>query len=200
MQCFPSSLSSCVSWHLFPLSFFFLFPVTRGCDKKSRGWSISMFTGNMWQDLLGCDFVLDLIGEMEDVSNPSSPSQSSGGYPITPERDRNFFLNSAMDPWVTLSFCPKASGPVIQWPISLSSCCAFLIFALQQDSPCSRYPGPYLSTTKPASGVQQCPSRWALAWDCGKHWEDVPQPGNRSRGETRLDVEQRRAPLQNMTV
>ncbi|NXS81259.1 MYO15 protein, partial [Erpornis zantholeuca] len=37
----------------------------RGCDKKTRGWSISMFTGNTWQDLLGCDFVLDLIGEME---------------------------------------------------------------------------------------------------------------------------------------
>ncbi|NXS46667.1 MYO15 protein, partial [Balaeniceps rex] len=37
----------------------------RGCDKKSRGWSISMFTGNTWQDLLGCDFVLDLMGEME---------------------------------------------------------------------------------------------------------------------------------------
>ncbi|NXE12849.1 MYO15 protein, partial [Lophotis ruficrista] len=37
----------------------------RGCDKKSRGWSVSMFTGNTWQDLLGCDFVLDLIGEME---------------------------------------------------------------------------------------------------------------------------------------
>uniref|UniRef100_A0A8C6JL54 Uncharacterized protein n=1 Tax=Melopsittacus undulatus TaxID=13146 RepID=A0A8C6JL54_MELUD len=57
----------------------------RGCDKKSRGWSISMFTGNTWQDLLGCDFVLDLIGEMEE---PSSPSQSSVEYPITPERDR----------------------------------------------------------------------------------------------------------------
>ncbi|NXJ74754.1 MYO15 protein, partial [Trogon melanurus] len=37
----------------------------RGCDKKSRGWSVSMFTGSTWQDLLGCDFVLDLIGEME---------------------------------------------------------------------------------------------------------------------------------------
>ncbi|KFO84810.1 Unconventional myosin-XV, partial [Buceros rhinoceros silvestris] len=36
----------------------------RGCDKP-RGWSVSMFTGNTWQDLLGCDFVLDLIGEME---------------------------------------------------------------------------------------------------------------------------------------
>ncbi|NXR20079.1 MYO15 protein, partial [Cinclus mexicanus] len=37
----------------------------RGCEKKARGWSVSMFTGNTWQDLLGCDFVLDLIGEME---------------------------------------------------------------------------------------------------------------------------------------
>lgn len=122
--------------------FLFLFPVTRGCDKKSRGWSISMFTGNMWQDLLGCDFVLDLIGEMEDVSNPSSTSQSSGGYPITPERDRNFFLNSAMDSWVTLSSCPKASGPIIQWPISVSSCCAFFILFF----PFNRIP--------PAPGIQ----------------------------------------------
>ncbi|NXU88135.1 MYO15 protein, partial [Xiphorhynchus elegans] len=37
----------------------------RGCDKKTRGWSVSMLTGNTWQDLLGCDFVLDLIGGME---------------------------------------------------------------------------------------------------------------------------------------
>ncbi|NXL17341.1 MYO15 protein, partial [Setophaga kirtlandii] len=37
----------------------------RGCDKNTRGWSVSMFTGTTWQDLLGCDFVLDLIGELE---------------------------------------------------------------------------------------------------------------------------------------
>ncbi|XP_061222898.1 myosin XVB isoform X2 [Neopsephotus bourkii] len=73
----------------------------RGCDKKSRGWSISMFTGNTWQDLLGCDFVLDLIGEMEE---PSSPSQSSAEYPITPERDRSFLQNS------DLALIPPAPG------------------------------------------------------------------------------------------
>ncbi|KAF4797358.1 unconventional myosin-XV-like protein [Turdus rufiventris] len=61
----------------------------RGCDKKTRGWSVSMFTGNTWQDLLGCDFVLDLIGEMEETSNFSSSSQASSEYPITPERDRS---------------------------------------------------------------------------------------------------------------
>ncbi|XP_040979342.1 myosin XVB [Aquila chrysaetos chrysaetos] len=69
----------------------------RGCDKKSRGWSISMFTGNTWQDLLGCDFVLDLIGEMEEASNFSSSSQSSAEYPITPERDRSFLQSSDLD-------------------------------------------------------------------------------------------------------
>ncbi|KGL78948.1 Unconventional myosin-XV, partial [Tinamus guttatus] len=37
----------------------------RGCDKNTRGWSVSMFTGDTCQNLLGCDFVLDLIGEME---------------------------------------------------------------------------------------------------------------------------------------
>ncbi|XP_049668944.1 myosin XVB [Accipiter gentilis] len=69
----------------------------RGCDKKSRGWSISMFTGNTWQDLLGCDFVLDLIGEMEEASNLSRSSQSSAEYPITPERDRSFLQSSDLD-------------------------------------------------------------------------------------------------------
>ncbi|XP_009878223.1 PREDICTED: unconventional myosin-XVB-like [Charadrius vociferus] len=69
----------------------------RGCDKKSRGWSVSMFTGDTWQDLLGCDFVLDLIGEIEDASNLSSPSQSSPVYPIAPERDRSFLQNSDLD-------------------------------------------------------------------------------------------------------
>ncbi|XP_071620656.1 myosin XVB isoform X1 [Heliangelus exortis] len=68
----------------------------RGCD-KSRGWSISMLTDNTWQDLLGCDFVLDLIGEMEETSNFSSTSQSSAEYPITSERDRSFLQNSDLD-------------------------------------------------------------------------------------------------------
>uniref|UniRef100_A0A669Q0T3 Myosin XVB n=1 Tax=Phasianus colchicus TaxID=9054 RepID=A0A669Q0T3_PHACC len=80
----------------------------------SRGWSISMLTGNTWQDLLGSDFVLDLIGEMEEASNPSSPSESSRRYPIAPERDRNFLHNSALDltqlhavaqaPWRTIAW------------------------------------------------------------------------------------------------
>ncbi|KAM7089285.1 myosin XVB [Ciconia maguari] len=69
----------------------------RGCDKKSRGWSVSMFTGNTWQDLLGCDFVLDLIGEIEEASNLSSTSQSSAEYPITSERERSFLQNSDLD-------------------------------------------------------------------------------------------------------
>uniref|UniRef100_A0A8B9GDQ5 Myosin XVB n=1 Tax=Amazona collaria TaxID=241587 RepID=A0A8B9GDQ5_9PSIT len=49
------------------------------------------YAGWILSDLLGCDFVLDLIGEMEE---PSSPSQSSAEYPITPESDRSFLQNS----------------------------------------------------------------------------------------------------------
>lgn len=93
MQCFPISLFTPSYSDTFSL----LCPVTRGCDKRSRGWSVSMLTGNTWQDLLGCDFVLDLIGEMEEASNPSSPSESSHRFPIAPERDRNFLHNSALD-------------------------------------------------------------------------------------------------------
>uniref|UniRef100_A0A8C5IR67 MY15B protein n=1 Tax=Junco hyemalis TaxID=40217 RepID=A0A8C5IR67_JUNHY len=69
----------------------------RGCDKNTRGWSVSMFTGNTWQDLLGCDFVLDLIGEMEDTSNFISSSQAPTEYPITPERDRSILQPSDLD-------------------------------------------------------------------------------------------------------
>lgn len=60
----------------------------RGLDTVPRGWSVSMFTGNKWQDLAGCDFVLDLVGEMEEVN---CPSQSSSNYPIIPERDLSYF-------------------------------------------------------------------------------------------------------------
>ncbi|XP_058708268.1 unconventional myosin-XVB-like [Poecile atricapillus] len=69
----------------------------RGCDKSTRGWSVSMFTGNTWQDLLGCDFVLDLIGEMEETSNFSSSSRAPTEYPITPERDRSILQSSDLD-------------------------------------------------------------------------------------------------------
>lgn len=69
-----------------------LFVDLRGLDAFPRGWSVSMFTGNKWQDLAGCDFVLDLIGEMEEVN---CPSQSSSHYPIIPERDVSYSQNNS---------------------------------------------------------------------------------------------------------
>ncbi|OPJ88596.1 hypothetical protein AV530_003107 [Patagioenas fasciata monilis] len=84
-----------------------------GCDKKSRGWSISIFTGNTWQDLLGCDFVLDLIGEMEEFSNLSSPSQSSAEYPITPVTDRSFLQGSDLD---SIPPAPGIQAPTLPPP------------------------------------------------------------------------------------
>ncbi|KAK9406887.1 unconventional myosin-XVB-like [Crotalus adamanteus] len=65
---------------------------SRGLDTVPRGWSVSMFTGNKWQDLAGCDFVLDLIGEMEEEN---CPSQSSSHYPIIPERDVSYSQNNS---------------------------------------------------------------------------------------------------------
>ncbi|XP_014744616.1 PREDICTED: unconventional myosin-XVB-like, partial [Sturnus vulgaris] len=85
----------------------------RGCDKKTRGWSVSMFTGNTWQDLLGCDFVLDLIGEMEETSNFSSSSQAPTEYPITPERDRSILQASDLD---TIPPAPGIQAPAFPPP------------------------------------------------------------------------------------
>lgn len=52
----------------------------RGLELPPRGWSVSLHSGDSWQDLLGCDFVLDLIGQTEDLGDPVSPHS----YPIAP--------------------------------------------------------------------------------------------------------------------
>lgn len=49
-------------------------------EAPPRGWSVSLHSGDAWQDLAGCDFVLDLIGQTEDLGGPSGPHN----YPITP--------------------------------------------------------------------------------------------------------------------
>ncbi|XP_051774892.1 LOW QUALITY PROTEIN: unconventional myosin-XV [Erpetoichthys calabaricus] len=36
-----------------------------GLAEAQRGWTVSMFTGEEWTDLVGCDYVLDLIGKNE---------------------------------------------------------------------------------------------------------------------------------------
>ncbi|XP_054833449.1 myosin XVB [Eublepharis macularius] len=78
---------------------------SRGLDKLPRGWSVSMFTGKMWRDLPGCDFVLDLIGEMEEST--WSPG-SSPNYPITPERDESYSQQNSPD--MMLLNIPPAPG------------------------------------------------------------------------------------------
>nr|XP_056704367.1 myosin XVB [Euleptes europaea] len=78
---------------------------SRGLDKIPRGWSVSMFTGKTWQDLPGCDFVLDLIGKMEEGSRPSGASPN---YPITPERDESYSRQHSPD--VMLLNIPPAPG------------------------------------------------------------------------------------------
>ncbi|KAM6163520.1 myosin XVB [Rhynchocyon petersi] len=51
---------------------------SRGLEVPPRGWSVSLHSGEVWQDLLGCDFVLDLIGQTEDLGDPTVPHR----YPI----------------------------------------------------------------------------------------------------------------------
>ncbi|XP_074121215.1 myosin XVB isoform X2 [Sminthopsis crassicaudata] len=53
---------------------------SRGIEQPIRGWSVSLFSGDSWQDLLGSDFVLDLIGQTEDLGDSSAPCS----YPIQP--------------------------------------------------------------------------------------------------------------------
>uniref|UniRef100_A0A8C8RYJ1 MyTH4 domain-containing protein n=1 Tax=Pelusios castaneus TaxID=367368 RepID=A0A8C8RYJ1_9SAUR len=67
---------------------------SRGLEKDPRGWSISLLRGEVWWDLPGCDFVLDLIGEMEEAG---SPSQGSSDYPITPKWDETLSQGASLD-------------------------------------------------------------------------------------------------------
>ncbi|XP_041077515.1 unconventional myosin-XV-like [Polyodon spathula] len=48
----------------------------RGLTEVQKGWSVSMFTGEDWKDLAGCDFVMDLIGETEADSHQYPASHS----------------------------------------------------------------------------------------------------------------------------
>ncbi|XP_053425564.1 myosin XVB [Nycticebus coucang] len=53
---------------------------SKGLEAPPRGWSMSLHSGDAWQDLAGCDFVLDLIGQTEDLGDPAGPCS----YPISP--------------------------------------------------------------------------------------------------------------------
>ncbi|CAM5156263.1 unnamed protein product [Eretmochelys imbricata] len=67
---------------------------SRGLDKDPRGWSVSMLRGEVWWDLPGCDFMLDLIGEMEEAGHSSL---SLTDYPITPEWEGSLSRSASMD-------------------------------------------------------------------------------------------------------
>ncbi|XP_069785409.1 unconventional myosin-XVB isoform X2 [Narcine bancroftii] len=47
----------------------------RGQEDEQRGWTVSMYTGKEWRDMPGCDFVMDLIAEVEALN--SFPAHSS---------------------------------------------------------------------------------------------------------------------------
>ncbi|XP_074175467.1 myosin XVB [Rhinolophus sinicus] len=53
---------------------------SRGLEGPPRGWSVSLHSRDSWKDLAGCDFVLDLIGQTEDLGDLAGPRS----YPIAP--------------------------------------------------------------------------------------------------------------------
>lgn len=53
-----------------------------------------MLRGEVWWDLPGCDFMLDLIGEMEEAGHSSL---SLTDYPITPEWEGSLSRSASMD-------------------------------------------------------------------------------------------------------
>ncbi|XP_068932962.1 myosin XVB [Petaurus breviceps papuanus] len=76
---------------------------SRGVEQPIRGWSVSMLSGDSWKDLNGCDFVLDLIGQIEDLGDPSAP----GSYPITPHN----VTSEDISPPPGIQAPPLAPGP-----------------------------------------------------------------------------------------
>ncbi|KAH0629491.1 hypothetical protein JD844_011588 [Phrynosoma platyrhinos] len=72
-----------------------------------------MFTGQVWQDLAGCDFVLDLIGELEEGSCPSA---SFSDYPITPEKDESYYQWTSPDSSMLLNIPPAPDRQAPSFP------------------------------------------------------------------------------------
>ncbi|XP_070339737.1 myosin XVB isoform X8 [Equus asinus] len=85
---------------------------SRGLEVPPRGWSMSLHSGDSWQDLAGCDFVLDLIGQTEDLGDPAGPHS----YPITP---RSLAEDIPPAPGVQAPSLPPGPppGPAPTWPI-----------------------------------------------------------------------------------
>ncbi|KAJ8283887.1 hypothetical protein COCON_G00027370 [Conger conger] len=50
----------------------------RGLQEAPRGWSVSLLAGEGWNDLTGCDFVMDVLAGVEaDVPHTQSPAPSA---------------------------------------------------------------------------------------------------------------------------
>ncbi|XP_064423745.1 uncharacterized protein LOC102351335 [Latimeria chalumnae] len=73
---------------------------SRGIEEGARGWSVSMFTGEDWRDLAGCDYVMDLIGETEDISEGFS---SDIDYVITPQPNGGVHKQTFTDDYLPFS-------------------------------------------------------------------------------------------------
>ncbi|KAJ8363625.1 hypothetical protein SKAU_G00124560 [Synaphobranchus kaupii] len=79
----------------------------RGLQEAPRGWSVSLLAGEGWNDLAGCDFVMDLLGGVEaDVPDAQSPATS--GYLFS--NNGETMMNTDMDDFIPPAPSMQAPG------------------------------------------------------------------------------------------
>ncbi|KAM8877628.1 unconventional myosin-XVB [Synchiropus picturatus] len=60
----------------------------RGVSEAVQGWSVSLLTDDGWLDLLGSDFVMDLLAGAEELPLPGTPSSANSDYLFSNQSDR----------------------------------------------------------------------------------------------------------------
>lgn len=63
---------ACATDVMIVLFLVFLSIANRGVPESPRGWSVSLLAEDSWTDLIGCDFVMDLLAGVESDA-PDQP-------------------------------------------------------------------------------------------------------------------------------
>ncbi|XP_039596284.1 unconventional myosin-XVB [Polypterus senegalus] len=103
-----------------------------GLAEAQRGWTVSMFTGEEWTDLVGCDYVLDLIGKNEAL-NLMSGSKKDYLFDSDNGMSVSDFQGSLIPP------APNIQAPSLPFPKNYSPE-ATPLYSVHKDSPSRRCP------------------------------------------------------------
>ncbi|XP_078385251.1 unconventional myosin-XVB [Cetorhinus maximus] len=81
----------------------------RGQEDEQRGWTVSLHTSEEWRDMPGCDFVMDLIAEIEELG--FFPAQSPTSV-IQPGEIGNFYGSHSSSDECYLSLPEESEGVI----------------------------------------------------------------------------------------